>query len=324
MLKKAVVIGGGTGSFVLLTGLKQYPVELTAIVPVTDDGGSTGRLRDEFGFLPVGDMRQCLAALAPNNGLLRKLLLYRFTKGKGLVGHNLGNLLLTALEDLAGSELEAVVEAAKLFRLKGKVWPIAQTLVKLGAQYSDGKQIVSEHEIEIHRLTPNERITRLFTIPAAKINEAAKAALLEAEAIILAPGDLFNSVISSLVIKGAQAAIKASRAKLIYVVNLMTLNSQTNYMTAADHVKEIEKYAGRPTDWIVINNQAVPDEIKRIYAKEVEYPVVDDLGSDRRVVREAMLAKAPYQKSNSDLIKRSLLRHDPKKLAAVIIKLING
>jgi len=320
--KKLVVIGGGTGSFVLLSGLKAFPVELTAIVPVTDDGGSTGRLRDEFGFLPVGDMRQCLAALAPENGFLRKLLLYRFEKGEGLTGHNLGNLLLTALEDLAGSEPKAVIEAAKLFRLKGKVWPISNTLVKLGAQYSDGKTIVSEHKIETHRLVPNERITRLFTIPETTINPEAKAALLEAEAIIFAPGDLFNSVIASLVIKGAKEAIEVSRAKLIYVVNLMTLNSQTNYMSAADHVKEIEKYADRKMDKIVINNQAVPDKIKQVYAKEVEYPVVDDLAADPRVVRREMLAKAPYEKSKSDVIKRSLLRHDPEKLAQTIIKLL--
>ncbi len=322
--KKVVVIGGGTGSFVLLSGLKAFPVELTAIVPVTDDGGSTGRLRDEFGFLPVGDMRQCLAALAPDNGLLRKLLLYRFEKGKGLAGHNLGNLLLTALEDLAGSEPEAVIEAAKLFRLKGKVWPISKTLVKLGAQYSDGKTIVSEHEIEIHRLGPKERISRLFTIPETTINPEAKAALEKADAIIFAPGDLFNSVIASLVIKGTQKAIKTSKAKLIYVVNLMTLNSQTNYMSAGDHVKEIEKYAGRKMDQIVINSQAVPDNIKQVYAKEVEYPVIDDLADDPRVVRREMLAKAPYRKAKSDVIKRSLLRHDPEKLAQTIINLLAG
>ena len=322
--KKLVVIGGGTGSFVLLSGLKAFPVELTAIVPVTDDGGSTGRLRDEFGFLPVGDMRQCLAALAPENGFLRKLLLYRFEKGEGLTGHNLGNLLLTALEDLAGSEPKAVIEAAKLFRLKGKVWPISKTLVKLGAEYSDGKTIVSEHEIETHRLGPKERIIRLFTIPETTISPEAKAALDEAQAIIFAPGDLFNSVIASLVIKGAKEAIEVSRAKLIYVVNLMTLNSQTNYLTAADHVKEIEKYAGRKMDKIIINSQAVPDGIKQIYAKEVEYPVADDLGNDLRVVRQELLAKAAYQKPKSDVIKRSLLRHDPEKLAQTIIKLVNG
>ncbi len=314
-----MVIGGGTGSFVLLSGLKQYPVDLTAIVPVTDDGGSTGRLRDEFGFLPVGDMRQCLAALAPSGGMLRKLLLYRFEKGNGLVGHNLGNLLLTAMEDLAGSEPEAVAQTAKLFRLKGRVLPIAKTLVKLVAKYSSGKQIVSEHVIETHRLEKGERIDELTTEPKATIHPEARKAIEDADMIILAPGDLYDSIIANLVIGGTAEAIKKSRAKIVYIVNLMTLNSQTNYMTAKDHVAAIEKYCGRRVDHVIINNEAVPEAVKVSYAKEGEYPVSDDLGGDGRVVRAPLLAEVAYEKSKSDSLKRSLLRHDPEKLAKTII-----
>ncbi len=322
--KKLLVIGGGTGSFVLLSGLKKFPVELTATVPVTDDGGSTGRLRDEFGFLPVGDMRQCLAGLATDSGLFRKLLTYRFEKGRGIKGHSMGNLLLTALEDILGSEPAAVEQASKLFRLKGRVLPISRQLVQLAAKYSSGKTIVSEHRIEEHRLLKDERIVKLFTRPEGIINPEAANAIREAEAIIFAPGDLFNSLIASLIIGGVKTAIKASQAKLIYVVNLMTLNSQTNYMSAADHVREIEKYAGKKIDWIVVNDQAVPEKILAAYAKQVEYPVVDDLGSSLRVVRQPLLAPAPYEKPKSDMLKRSLLRHDPEKLAQVIIKLVCG
>lgn len=319
--KKVVVIGGGTGSFVLLSGLKKYPVELTAIVPVTDDGGSTGRLRDEFGFLPVGDMRQCLAGLAADSGLFRKLLTYRFEKGRGIKGHSMGNLLLTALEDILGSEPAAVEQASKLFRLKGRVLPISRQLVQLAAEYSSGKTIISEHRIEEHRLLKDERIVKLFTRPTALINPEAVNAIASAEAIIFAPGDLFNSLIACLVIQGVRQAIKAASAKLIYVVNLMTLNSQTNYMSAADHVREIEKYAGRKIDFIVVNNQRIPDKILAAYAKQVEYPVVDDLGQDSRVVRQSLLAPVLYEKPKSDLLKRSLLRHDPEKLAQVCRKL---
>lgn len=319
--KKLVVIGGGTGSFVLLSGLKKYPVELTAIVPVTDDGGSTGRLRDEFGFLPVGDMRQCLAGLAADSGLFRKLLTYRFEKGRGIKGHSMGNLLLTALEDILGSEPAAVEQASKLFRLKGRVLPISRQLVQLAAEYSSGKTIVSEHRIEEHRLLKDERIVKLFTRPTALINPEAVSAIASAAAIIFAPGDLFNSLIASLIIKGVKAALKATQAKLIYVVNLMTLNSQTNYMSAADHVREIEKYAGRKIDFIVVNNQRIPDNILAGYAKQVEYPVADDLGQDLRVVRQSLLAPVLYEKPKSDLLKRSLLRHDPEKLAEVCRKL---
>lgn len=321
-MKKVVVIGGGTGSFVLLTGLKEYDLDLTAIVPVTDDGGSTGRLRDEFGFLPVGDMRQCLAALAPENGLLRKLLLYRFEKGKGLAGHNLGNLILTALEDLVGSEPEAVTKAAKTFRLKGKALPISNKLVKLAAKYSSGKTIVSEHKIEIHKLKEGERITGLYTLPKAAINPDAKEAILEADLIVLAPGDLYNSIIANLIIEGAKEAIKKSKAKLIYVVNLMTLNSQTQGYSASDHLQEIEKHVDRKMDYILVNNQPIPKKILKAYEKLEEYPVVDDLGKDKRVIRQPLLAKMAYRKPKSDALKRSLLRHDPKKLAKVIVELL--
>ncbi|MFH0943063.1 MAG: gluconeogenesis factor YvcK family protein [Candidatus Beckwithbacteria bacterium] len=320
--KKVVVIGGGTGSFVLLSGLKEYPLDLTAIVPVTDDGGSTGRLRDEFGFLPVGDMRQCLAALAKENGLLRKLLLHRFNKGQGLKGHNLGNLILTGLEELAGSEPEAIAQAAKIFRLKGQVLPISNQLVKLAAEYSDGLTIKSEHKIETHRLLKNERITNLYTLPRAKINPEAEKAVASADLIILAPGDLYNSIIANLVITGTVEALKKSSAKLVYILNLMTLNSQTNYFTASDHVSELEKYLGKSLDHILVNNSPIPLEIKNVYAKEAEYPVVDDLKTDRRVIRKPLIAETLFEKPKSDTLKRSLLRHDPDKLAQAIISLL--
>ena len=319
---RLVVIGGGTGSFVLLSGLESYPVNLTALVPVTDDGGSTGRLRDEFGFLPVGDIRQCLAALASENGLLRQLLLYRFSKGQGLTGHNLGNLILTALEDLVGSEPEAVIQAAKIFRLKGRVYPISSQLVKLAAKYSSGKTIISEHKIETHRLAEGETIKKLYTTPAAKINSDASLAIKKADLIILAPGDLFNSIIANLVINGTKSSLVKTKAKIVYVVNLMTLNSQTHNYKASDHIKEIEKYTGRSVDHILINSQAIPSHIKKVYQKHDEYPVIDDLHKDKRVIRKSLITTLIFQKPKSDKLKRSLLRHDSNKLSKAIINLI--
>ncbi len=317
-----MVIGGGTGSFVLLSGLKEYPVELTAIVPVTDDGGSTGRLRDEFGFLPVGDIRQCLAGLAKENGLFRKLLTYRFEKGKGIKGHSMGNLFLTALEDILGSEPAAVEQVSKLFRLKGKILPISRKMVTLGAKYSDGKTIVSEHKIETHRLLKNERIVELFTQPQASINPEAEKSILAADLIIFAPGDLYNSLVANLIIRGTRSALQKSRAQLVYIVNLMTLNSQTNYFSASDHVQELEKYAGRTLNYILVNNQPIPKSIQQAYQLEAEYPVVDDLAADSRVIRQPFLASTPFQKPKSDQLKRSLLRHNPVTLAKTIISLI--
>jgi len=320
--KKIVVIGGGTGSSVLLSGLKSYPVDLTAITPVTDDGGSTGRLRDEFGFLPVGDMRQCLAALASDNSLLRHLLLYRFTKGKGLAGHNLGNLILTVLEDLVGSGPEAIMAASRIFRLKGKVVPISKKLVKLAADYTSGKTIVSEHKIETHRLRPGEQIAKLYTVPLARINPAAKQAIINAQAIILGPGDLYNSTIANLIIQGTKSAIKQSKAKFIYIVNLMTLNSQTHDYTAQDHLREIEHYTGRKMDHIIINRQPIPAKIIKAYRLLHEHPVIDDLAKNSRIIRRSLLASETYKKVSSDSLKRSLLRHDSKKLAQIITSLI--
>lgn len=322
LMKRVVVIGGGVGSFVLLTGLKEYPLDLTAIVPVTDDGGSTGRLRDEFGFLPVGDMRQCLAALAPENGMLRQLLLYRFEKGKGLKGHNLGNLILTAIEDVVGSEPEAVVRAAQTFRLKGKILPVSKKLVKLVAKYSSGTTIVSEHKIEVHKLKEGEKIIKLYTVPKARINPDAVWVIKEANVIILGPGDLYNSTIANLIIGGAKKAIKESSAKLIYVVNLMTLNSQTHGYTARDHLREIEKYAGRKMDYVIVNNQLFSQRILKTYEELGEYPVADDLGQDNRVVRRPLLTKSAYRKPKSDVLKRSLLRHDSHKLAKAIMEVV--
>ena len=325
--RRIVVIGGGTGSFVVLSGLKKYPVDLTAVVAVTDDGGSTGRLRDEFGFLPAGDMRQCLAALSDErvDGYLKDLLLYRFEKGeKGLKGHNLGNLILTALEDLTGSESTGLIAASKLFRLKGNVYPVSLQLVKLAAKYQSGRTIRSEHLIEEHQLSKNDRIIDLFTIPKADINSRAEKAILDANLIILGPGDLYGSTIANLVIRGAPEAIRQSKAKILYIVNLMTLISQTNYFKVSDHVKEIEKYLGKKVDRILINNCKIPVSVLTYYQKKGEYPVEDDLAQDKRAIRADLLSEEKIKKPNTDPLKRSLIRHSADKVAREITKIINN
>ncbi|OIN93002.1 hypothetical protein AUJ38_03970 [bacterium CG1_02_42_9] len=321
--KKVVVIGGGMGSFVILSGLRDYPLDLSVIVTVTDDGGSTGRLRDEFGFLPVGDMRQCIVALSEDEAWLKQLMLYRFGKGRGLRGHNLGNLILTALEDLTGSESKALEVVDEIFALRGKILPISLSSVKLGAEYKSGKMIISEHKIELNKLL-NDRILRLFTIPKAKINPAAQRVILGADLIILGPGDLFNSTIANIIIQGTTAAIQRSKAKILYIVNLMTLKSQTHNFKASDHVAAIENYLDVRVDYILINHEKIPDEIIKQYKKLDEYPVEDDLGIDRRVLRGNFLAKKVYRKSVSDSLKRSLLRHDSKKLAKAIMNFLKN
>ena len=324
MKTNITVIGGGTGSFMVLSGLKHYPVNLNAVVTVSDDGGSTGRLRDEFGFLPVGDLRQCIAALSDDDqdSYLTKLLLYRFEKGGGLKGHNLGNLILTALSDMYGSEVKALEVVNKIFHLKGQVLPVSLKPVRLGAKYSSGKTIVSEHLIEEYKPKEGEYITSLFTKPQARINPKAKKAIEASDFIIVGPGDLYGSTVANLVIKGVPETIKKSKAKIIMIMNLMTLRSQTHQMTATDHVRVLESYLGKPVDYVLVNNQPIPDAVLQAYAKQEEFPVEDDLGSDKRVIRKPLLADKVFGKPKSDKLKRSFLRHDPEKVAWEVMEII--
>lgn len=268
-----VSIGGGTGTAVVLSGLKNYPVDITAIVAITDDGGSTGRLRDEFGFLPAGDLRQAIAALSEDR-LVRDLLLYRFEKGgAGLKGHNLGNLILTALEDILSSESKGVEAAGRIFRLKGKVLPVSNKPVQLAAQYQSGKIVVSEHKIEKTSIK-DDKIAKLYTIPKANINPKARQVILNGDLIILGPGDLYGSTIANLVIRGVKETLQESRAKIVYILNLMTRVSQTYGFTALDHIKELEKYLGRKVDFVLINSAKIPPEVLTVYQKkEDEYPI---------------------------------------------------
>ncbi len=326
MKTKITVIGGGTGSFVILSGIKQYNYDITAIVTVGDDGGSTGRLRDEFGFLPVGDLRQCIAALSDDNkdADLKKLLLYRFEKGNGLKGHNFGNLLITALSSIYGSETSALEAINKIFHLKGHVLPVSLHPIKLKAKYSSGKVIISEHKIEEHLLKDNEFIAWLSAEPRSPINPKAKLAILKSQYIILGPGDLYGSTIANLIIDEVPASIKQSQAKIIMIMNLMTLKSQTHNMTAKNHVDVLEKYLSQEVDFILINNQPIPPFILKAYQKLDEYPVIDDLMDDPRVIRAPLLDNQKYQKPKSDKLKRSLLRHNSQKTARLINQIIKA
>jgi len=324
--KNIVVIGGGTGSSVVLSGLRKYPVDLTGIVSVTDSGGSTGRLRTEFGFLPVGDMRQCLAALASENGdsYIKKLLLYRFNKGKGLKGHNLGNLILTALTDLSSSEPKAVEMAARIFRLHGKILPITTNNVQLVAVYEDGTTVVGEHEIDEPK-KGGKKIIKLTTKPKANIYNQAKEAIEKADLIVIGPGDLYTSILSNLIIRGVKRAFIKTNAKIIYIVNLMTRYSQTHKLTVKDHIKKIERCLGRQLDFVLLNKGNIPDKILKLYEKEKGFPVKDDLKRKNhfQVIKKDFLAPKMIIKPKGDVLQRSYLRHSPEKLAKTIIFLLN-
>ncbi len=328
--KKVVVIGGGTGTHTVLRGLKRYcnQIEISAIVTMADSGGSTGRLRDEFGYLPVGDVRMALAALASDidehEELVRRLFLYRFAKGEGLSGHNFGNLLLVALADLLGSEEKAIKAAGKLLGVCGEVLPVTVSSVNLVARYDDGVVVKGEHEIDepgADRLS--QRIVNLSVEPKATITKEARLALLKADLVVLGPGDLYTSLLANCVVDGVPQAIKEAHGKLVYIANLMTKAGQTTGMKISDHVMEVARYLGRSPDVVLVNNAPLPADLLVAYAKDNEFPVEDDLTeSDCKVIREDLLTSEKIIKSDGDVLRRSLIRHDSQKLATELLKLL--
>lgn len=323
LTQRVVVIGGGTGIYPVINALRHLPTECTTIINASDSGGSTGRIRDEFGFPPVGDLRQALAAMADptSQHWIRQLLLYRFEKGSGLVGHSLGNLLLTALQDMTGSTTEALAIAAKVLRIHGKVIPITENDVHLEIEYANGDTLQGEHSLD-DGSSPHQKVTGLRLTPEATVNPLAVEAVKSADYIIIGPGDYYASLQSVLIVPGLSAAFAKTTATLIYFVNLMTRSSQTLDMTAGEHVAGIERAIGRKLDVIIINNKQIPESIKQKYAQEDENPVVDDVAEDARVIRSPLVAMTKSIQSAADSVQRSLLRHDETRVLDCLKKVL--
>ena len=327
--KSVVVIGGGTGIYPVLRGLKTYrDLDVTAVITMADSGGSTGRLRDTFGQLPVGDVRMALAALSADvnnhDELLRELFLYRFDKGEGLHGHNLGNLLLVALTEMLGSEFEAVKAASRILRVRGTVLPVTEDKVHIVATYDDGVIVEGEHAIDE---PPEERyenhIVHLTTNPNATITVDAKKAIEEADMIVLGPGDLYTSLLANCVVEGVSDAIINSSARFVFITNLMTKPGQTHYMTASDHVKEVAKYIGKNPDIVVVNTASINQKLLKRYTQANQYPVVDDITNEEYfVVRAPLLDSEVVEKKASDMLQRSFVRGDAQKMGDVLYDLL--
>ncbi len=320
-MKRIVTIGGGTGTFAVLKALREIPdVSLSAIVTTADDGGSTGHLRDAYGFLPAGDARQALVALAEDGNVLRDLFAYRFTKSD-IAGHNLGNLFITALTDLLGSDAAALAEASRILRIHGNVIPATETSSTLVATLADGTVLVHEHEID-ERVASRSRIETLALETETALSERANDAIASADVIIVGPGDLYTSSIAALLPRGMKEAVAASPAKLIYVGNLFTKLGQTEGYCLSEHVEEIARYAGREVDHIMVHTEAFALDVSRWYANEGEFPVVDDMAGDSRVVRGALASVNVVPPLPNDPIQRSLMRHDPLLLRKALIPLL--
>ncbi len=322
-IPKAVVMGGGTGTFAVVSALKKLNWDISTVIAVSDSGGSTGRIRDEFGFQPVGDLRQSLAALADVQGQpwIQKILLYRFAKGNGLKGHNLGNLILTALQDMTGSTTESLEIAEKIFNLSGTVIPVTEQFVDLEISYSDGTTVIGEHTLDEDVEQPIT-IDQVKLIPECHINPKAKIALEEADIIIIGPGDFYASLMATLVLPETKSIFATLSGKVVYVMNLMTRLTQTHGMTAQNHVTKIEGALGREVSAVIVNSETIPTEAEKLYASVQEFPVVDDLGSENKVIRTPLINDALEYKKKYDTSYRSLLRHDHEKLARILEKIV--
>lgn len=325
-LPNVVTIGGGTGSYASLMGLKKHPLKLTAIVNMIDDGGSSGRLRDELGVLPPGDIRQCLVALAESSRLLRDLFNYRFEEG-GLKGHSFGNIFLSTLEKQTGSMKKAISEVGKILNIKGKVVPVTFTKSVLCADLVDGTLIEGQHHVDVvEEKEKRALIKKVFLKPESTINEDAEKAIMEADFILVGPGDLYTSIIPNLLVTGVSKAIKKSKAKKIYVLNLMTKYGQTTTYKASDHIRVLEEYLGKGVlDFVLVNKTTPKKKVLSWYEQYDECPVEDDLNGKEKfkVIRKDLIKDIVITKSASDELRRSIIRHDSDKLAQSVMDIIN-
>lgn len=320
-MKKVTVISGGTGTFVVLSGLKNFDLDLSVVVTMMDSGGSTGRLRDQLGVLPPGDLRQCLVALSDAPLLWRKLFLYRFEKGD-LEGHNFGNIFLAALEKVSNSYDEAIETVSYVLKTKGKVIPVTLDKLHLIAEYENGKKIAGESLIDENH-TEKSRIKNSYLQPQGKANPKAVTSIEEAEYIVIGPGDLYTSIIPILLVPGVKEAFQKTKAKIIYIMNLMTKSGQTTDYKASDHLKDLSTYLGRAPNYILINNGDIPNDIMESYKRYNEMKVVNDIGKNGYEVIEADLVdNSKIEKNSSDILYRSILRHDSNKVASQLKKII--
>ena len=306
MKRKVVVLGGGTGSSTLLRGLKEFPLDITAIVSVCDDGRSTGVLREEFSIPAVGDIRRVLAALSETEPLVMELFNYRFRTTSDLDGHTVGNLLLTASSEITGNLSDGIEALSKVFNLKGKVVPLTEDNVVLMGEMSDGEIVEGEHNITQY----GKSIKRVYYKEEPTPTKEAVKALEEADLIVLSMGSLFTSVIPNLICEGIIQAIDRSNAKIMYACNMVTQPGETEDFKVSDHIKFLNQYLGKhKVDVVLANNGEIDREMaKRYESLEQKDPVVLDLEETKEIV-ETVIA------DNYVAIKNNLLRHNVLKLS---------
>lgn len=309
---KIVTVGGGTGLSTLLRGLKRYTANLTAVVTVSDDGGSSGRLQKELGVLPPGDIRNCLVALADDEALVTDLFRYRFTEGDGLSGHSFGNLFLAAMTGVTGNFDEAVKVSSRVLNIKGRVLPSTLAVERLRATLEDGSIVEGESNIS----RSHAPIVHLSLDPpdAQPLGEVIDA-IRQADAIVLGPGSLYTSIMPNLLVERIAREIELANAVKIYVCNVMTQPGETDGYSASRHVEALLRIAKADVCDVVVVNDELPRKLREAYAEEGQLPVAIDAERLERlgvkVVRAAVMSET------------QTVRHDPEKLAAVVLGIID-
>ncbi len=319
--RKISCLGGGTGLFNLLLGIKSLPAILPiSIVSTADDGGSSGRLRDDFGVLPPGDIRRSLVALSNAPEIMNKLIQYRFNKGKGFKGHSFGNLLLTVLNDIEGSMSNAVRGVGDILNINGIVYPVASTESRLYALFENGTIVKGESNIDLCRgRAPELRIKKCWHEPRPKCDINAYSAIINSDIVTIGPGDLYTSVITNLLIKDIREAVVKSKAIKVYICNLMTKPGETFGYDAFDHISEILRYLKKDClDYIILaDNKSLDKKALARYAKKNQFPVKSGSLAKIRKITKAKIIVADV----SD--ECELIRHDSQKIRTQIAKIID-
>ena len=313
---KIVVIGGGTGLSTMLRGLKYYTSNITAIVTVGDDGGGSGDLREDLGMLPPGDIRNCILALADTEPIMEDLLQYRFKDGR-LKNQSFGNLFLAAMDGISDNFEEAVQKMSSVLAVTGKVIPVTLDNMKLVAKLENGNIVEGESQIPHEAVNQNSKIEDLRIIPEdAKALSEALDAIKEADAIVMGPGSLYTSITSNLLVKDISKAVRKSNAIKIYISNIMTQPGETNDFKVSDHLKVLRKYGGKDiVNYVIANTGDIPDELREKYMQEG----ADVVELDREEISSLGIKIVG---DNFAKIKKGFVKHDPDKLAEVLVDTI--
>ena len=328
-MQKVVCLGGGTGVSVVLSGLKKYPLDLTAIVTMFDSGGSSGKLRKELGILPLGDVRQCLLVLS-NEDNLTKLFHYRFGKGT-LKGHNFGNLLIAAAIGATGGLNKAIEKISEILNIKGKVVPVNLENADIVAVLKNNKKIKEEEKIINCSYLSKVGVKKLFLTPEVKANLQAISAIEKADLIIIAPGKFYTSILPIFLVKGISEAVRKSQAKKVFICNLMTQVGNTDGFSVEDFLTILEKYLGKDViDYVIFNTGKLSanqlKEVKRVFPKADFIKYDKSLLKMKNFIGADVIDRQIQKLNPADILvkganKRTMILHEPNKLAKTILNI---